>query len=313
MIFMRVRIYLVTILGLFYSVINNNAQSKLIYYWHFNNTLPADGSGGIKYGPNPFYADYSSTNSKAFLAYRPINVGSADTGSVDNVNGGKLNQRDGFGGCCNGNNIGIRLRNPSDNMQFLWYVPTVNYKNIIIKYATKSSSFKSGQHDQDFSYSIDSGKNFITTGLPLQSVTPDTVWGLATVDLHSIITINNNAKFVFRILFAGNNTGSKGNNRFDNITIEGEIINTNIKVSHEITTDYKLYPNPADDYINLQLGSGGLKNVSIYNTIGVLVSEYKINEKLLLIDLTDFNPGLYFINIREDNTNNSSTLKFIKN
>jgi hypothetical protein len=308
---MKIRTYLFAILGLFYSVSYCYAQSKLIYFWHFDNTLPADGSGGIKYGPNPLYADYSATNAKASVVFEPINTNSSDTGSIDNVNGGKLNERDGFGGCCGGSSIGIRLRNPSDNMQFLIELPTENYKNIVLKYATKSSSFKSGQHDQDFSYSID-GKNFITTGLPFTSITPDTVWNLVTIDMHSISTINDNYNFIFRLLFAGNTTGTKGNNRFDNITVEGDIINPNSIASHELSTGYSLFPNPAGDFINLKSGTVGIKSVSIYNSIGVLVSEFKMKEKSLLISTKNYNPGIYFINFREINRGNSSTVKFIK-
>ncbi len=48
---MKVRSFVIIILGLFSVIINNNAQPNLIYYWHFNNTLPADGSGGLFYGP----------------------------------------------------------------------------------------------------------------------------------------------------------------------------------------------------------------------------------------------------------------------
>src|SRR5512140_2725217 len=133
--FMKVRIYKLIMLGLFCSILISYSQTNLIHYWHFNNTIPADGSGGIPYGQHLLYSDYSETLAKAAVIYCSIPGSTADTVSVDNVNGGKLNQREGYGGCCNTNNIGLRLRNPSVNMQFLWYVPTVNYKNIIIKYA----------------------------------------------------------------------------------------------------------------------------------------------------------------------------------
>jgi len=310
---MKVRSFVIIILGLFSVIINNNAQPNLIYYWHFNNTLPADGSGGLFYGPNPFYADYAANAAKAFVVYRSINANSSDTGYVDNVTGSTKNVQTGFGGCCGTINNGIRLRNPSDNMQFLWYVPTGNYKNIVIKFATKSSSFKSGMHEQDYSYSIDSGKTFITTGIASGFIIPDTVWNVATIDLHSISTINDNNKFVFRILFSGNNTGAKGNNRFDNITLEGDIINPNSVTSIEKSADYSVYPNPASDFINLKSGVVGSKTVSIFNSIGVLVSNFSMNDKLFLINVAKYNPGLYLVFINEINGEKSYTLKFIKN
>jgi hypothetical protein len=309
---MKDKILNLVISALLFIGTNSIAQPGLIYYWHFNNTLPSDGSGGISYGPNPLYVDYSANNMKAFVVYKPVVANSSDTGYIDNVGGSSKNENTGFGGCCRAINNGIRLRNPSDNMQFLWYVPTGNYKNIIIKFAAKSSSFKSGMHEQDYSYSIDSGKTFITTGLSPNFIIPDTVWHLATIDLNSISTINDNNKFVFRILFSGNNTGTKGNNRFDNITLEGDIINPNSLVSQEFITGYSLYPNPADDFINLKSEQKGIKTISVYNSIGVLISEFKMNEKSLLINVAKFNPGLYFVNINEIDGEKRYTLKFIK-
>ena len=110
---------------------------KLIHYWHFNNTVL-----NVHYRTLP--ADYS-TLGNAVVIYKPIPGGGIDTTStsdyMDNINpGDTINQRPGYGGCCGGNVYGVRTRNPSDNMQFLWYLPTNAYQNIVIKYETQSSS-----------------------------------------------------------------------------------------------------------------------------------------------------------------------------
>lgn len=219
----------------------NSSALKLIHYWHFNNTLPADGSGGTYFGINPLYADFSRLE-KAAIVYEPLEGVVNDYGEMDNLVGDTINQRPGFGGCCGEVNNAVRTRNPSDSMQFLWYIPTTMYKNIVIKYETELSSIKSGQHEQIFSYSIDSAKTFITIGLPVVSNFADTVWSLVTLDLRSITSINDNSKFVLRITYGPPNTGSKGNNRFDNITIEGDI-SSEINGINDITrSDYALYP-----------------------------------------------------------------------
>ena len=263
----------------------NTDTSKLIYYWHFNNTLPADGSGGIAFGPHPIPADYSiQGNASAAIVYEPLQGVVSDTGYIDNLVGDTINQQPGYSGCCDEVNNAVRTRNPSDSMQFLWYLPTTMYKNIVIKYETESSSLKSGQHEQIFSYSLDSASTFITEGLPVISNFADTVWEKVTLDLRSITSINNNSKFVFRINFSAPNTGSKGNNRFDNITVEGNIF-ADINVIPKIEKSYyNLYPNPASDHINLVTTFGGEKTVSIYNSTGVLVSSYNLNGKELLIN-----------------------------
>ena len=291
----------------------NTDTSKLIYYWHFNNTLPADGSGGIAFGPHPIPADYSIQGSaSAAIVYEPLQGVVSDTGYIDNLVGDTINQQPGYSGCCDEVNNAVRTRNPSDSMQFLWYLPTTMYKNIVIKYETESSSLKSGQHEQIFSYSLDSASTFITEGLPVISNFADTVWEKVTLDLRSITSINNNSKFVFRINFSAPNTGSKGNNRFDNITVEGNIF-ADINVIPKIEKSYyNLYPNPASDHINLVTTFGGEKTVSIYNSTGVLVSSYNLNGKELLINTAQLSQGLYFLKIIERDRGNSGTLKFIK-
>jgi hypothetical protein len=209
-------------------------------------------------------------------------------------------------------NNAVRARNPSDSMEFLWYIPTTRYQNIVVKYETQLSSIKSGQHEQIFSYSLDSAATFINTGLPVFSNFADTVWSLVTLDLRSIPAINNNRKFVLRLDFSAPNTGSKGNNRFDNITVEGDI-SSDIDAVPEITKSvYALYPNPAKDYINLIATFDGEKLISIYNSTGILMSSCNLSGKKFIINTSLLSQGLYFMKITETGGKNVTLLKFIK-
>jgi len=289
----------------------NTSSSKLIHYWHFNNTLPADGSGDIHFGPHPIMADYS-TIGKAALIYKKLQVVVSDTGYIDNLTGDVLNQRSGYGGCCGLVNNAVRTRNPSDSMQFLWYLPTTKYKNIVLKYDTQLSSINSGQREQVFSYSLDSASTFITSGLPVLSNFADTVWGIVTLDLRSITSVNDNRKFVFRICFSSQNTGNKGNNRFDNITLEGDSVSIANSIQEIRQNDYTLYPNPADDCIRLIALSEGERIISIVNSTGSIVSSYRMNGKEMIIDTSRLSSGFYFIKIIEQDTRKGSILKFIK-
>jgi hypothetical protein len=297
---------------MFISGINFNqciAQPTLIHYWHFNNTLPVDGSGGILFGQNPIYADYSITTEPAYVIYKAIILPSADTGTVDNCSGKAKNDRPGYGGCCGDIDNGIRTRNPSDNMEFLWYAPTGNFQNIIVTYATKSSSFNSGQVEQVYSYSIDGGSNFITADLPVGSYYPDTTWKKVTLNLSTVTSVNNNSNFIFRITYVGQNTGTKGNNRFDNITVEGDII-TDLKNINP--ANYSLSPNPAGNFINLITTSEKTKLISIYNSVGKLTSVYKATGNNININTSQLGQGFYYITINENNSDNLIRLKFIK-
>ena len=94
----------------------NMSASRLIYYWHFNNTLPADGSGGIAFGPHPIAPDYSAQGSgSAAIIYEPLPGVVSDTGYIDNYVGDTINQRQGYAGCCDEANNAVRTRNPSDS------------------------------------------------------------------------------------------------------------------------------------------------------------------------------------------------------
>src|SRR5664280_1928094 len=112
----------------------SQAQTKkLIHYWHFNNTVT-----GVHLVTIP--ADYS-TLGNASVVYKPIKVaGASDTSNVNDymdnykvvvADYDTINSRPGYGGCCGGTNYAVRTRNPSDYMQFLWYIPTKKYQNII--------------------------------------------------------------------------------------------------------------------------------------------------------------------------------------
>ncbi len=299
----------------FYIYVNNPAVNtsaeKLIHYWHFNNTLPVDGSGGIYFGPNPIPADFSIIGGAA-LVYKPLSGVVSDTGQVDNLVGDTLNQRMGFGGCCGDVNNAIRTRNPSDSMQFLWYIPTKSYKNIVIKYETELSSLKSGQHEQIFSYSLDSAMTFINNGLPVLSNFADTVWQVVTLDLRSIPEVNDNNNLVLRILYSAPNTGSKGNNRFDNITVEGDKIPVEYVMPEYESEGYSLYPNPASDYITLTSDNDGNRKIEIFNSAGILINQTVMTDRQLLINTSKLSPGLYFVKIKDSNHGIIIKLKFIK-
>ena len=289
----------------------NTSKSKLLYYWNFNKTQPEDGSGGTYYDSQSIPADYSSTG-PAFIIYKPMEGVMNDIGHIDNLVGDTINQWPGIGGCCGNINNAIRTRNPSDSMEFLWYMPTTNFKNLVLKYETELSSIKSGQREQIFSYSLDSAKTFLTDGLPVKSNFADTVWKSVTLDLRSIPGAENNRKFVIKINFSSQNTGNKGNNRFDNITLQGDRYEV-IDVIHEQSQyRYKIYPNPAADFLQLMCPDEGEKNISILNAAGTLLSYYNKSGSQIRLDISSLKQGIYFVRIVEKDYNSFTVLKFIK-
>ena len=76
------------------------------------------------------------------------------------------------------------------------------------------------------------------------------------------------------------------------------------------SNEFKLYPNPAVDYVTLE--GNNMKEVSIYNLSGVRVIQVVVKEKdKTTIDLNGLKTGVYLMHITTfDNT--KSVLKFIK-
>ena len=118
--------------------------------------------------------------------------------------------------------LGLRFRNPSDTRSVLITAPTTGYKNVVVKFATARSS-TAGASIQNYSYSIDGGTTFITTGLSTTTFNPnvDPTYDIVTLDFSSISGANNNPNFVVKINFGGPEaTGTSGNNRIDNVTFQ---------------------------------------------------------------------------------------------
>lgn len=95
-------------------------------------------------------------------------------------------------------------------------VSTVGLSNIVASFATQGTS--TGFNSNQFQYSLD-GTNFFDFGSPY---VPAAAFGAVPLvfTLSSIAGLNNNPNAAFRIIFNGASS-STGNNRIDNIVIEG--------------------------------------------------------------------------------------------
>lgn len=181
-----------------------NAQ-ELVHYWNFNTV-----DGTVENVP----ADYSIIGGTPSITY----PGTGD-GYMDDVSGDALNaQMDADAG------NGIRPRNPSDTRDFLIAFPTTGYENIEVTFATRRTN--SGATEQLYSYSLDGGANYTNTDLALTSFNPSPDdYQLVTLDFSAIEGAENNADFIFKINFGGDNaSGDSGNNRFDNIAVKGTLM-----------------------------------------------------------------------------------------
>ena len=93
------------------------------------------------------------------------------------------------------------------------------------------------------------------------------------------------------ILCGGKSTGEIFSLVMDN---SGYPLNVDEQVNN---ATYSIYPNPASDYIKLSAISSQQSVVKIYNALGMLVDEYEMNSSEIEINVSDYNSGIYFIDI----------------
>lgn len=111
--------------------------------------------------------------------------------------------------------------NANNGRSLSLYVSTVGLSDIAISFATQRTS--TGFNTNQFQYSLD-GVTFINFGAPYA---PPLTFGLVMFDLSGISGVNDNPNAAFRILFNGA-TSTSGNNRIDNLVVEGQNISTPI-------------------------------------------------------------------------------------
>lgn len=88
---------------------------------------------------------------------------------------------------------------------------------------------------------------------------------------------------------------------------------TNGSGLNELTNknDIKLYPNPANSILTLEIKNYLNANIEIYNIYGVKVMQQPFSNKIESMDVSNLAKGFYFIKVK--NTINEETISFIKN
>ena len=128
----------------------------------------------------------------------------------------------------------LRLNNPLGATLNL-AMPTVGYENLMVQYETRRSA--QGAATQTVSYTLN-GTTFIVYGtFTIIDGTPD----VKILDFREIPAADNNPNFALRITFQQASGGVGGNNRIDNLTVEGEALPPSYN-----TWKFSAFPNAAD-------------------------------------------------------------------
>lgn len=176
------------------------ARADEIAIWNFN-----DSDLVVDHGSGTLTTDFNPTNVVFTLGGTTVNARLGDpAGQSLTLQGGTSNAN-------NGRNITLG-------------VDTAGFDNIVISFATQATG--TGFNSNQLQYSLD-GVTFLNFGAPY---TPPVSFGLVTFDLSSITGVNDNLLAAFRIVFSGATTSS-GNNRIDNLVVEGQRIGAPIPES----------------------------------------------------------------------------------
>ena len=177
---------------------------------------------------------------------------------------------------------------------------------------------------------IDSAKFDVNTLIPLHGSHPFQMRVLAGNRVEFIFEniqlpfddANNDGYIVFKIktratLVAGDSFSNSASIYFDyNHPIVTDPAVTTIqllgKKDFEFASEFALYPNPTNDFLNIQSKSDAkIQSINIYNTLGQLVLAITNAETVSKMDVSDLASGNYFLKVISDKGN--SNVKFIKN
>jgi hypothetical protein len=286
-----------------FSTIQVSALS-LIHYWNFNGTnvpyLTEASSMDVVLTPlTPIQTDSSMTTTHATLIYQ-AKAGTVTFKSYWDTNspGSTLNAR-------NGDLEGSALR-PRDgwsSMELVLNIPSTGFRNLKIMYDAQRSG--SGPNVNTYTYSVDGGTTWKSDGLSTNggalgtnaTTTIPAEPGFAT----SSVTITdpaaeNNPSLKFRIWYS-DPTNTKGNNRIDNITVEGDIL---AGVNSTVAEKVAMYPNPCKSGV---VNFANPVEVEVYSILG---KQIKSIANTTTLSTTDLAKGIYTVRI-----NGTSTQKLI--
>jgi hypothetical protein len=200
---------LVTMVG-----VCGTANAAIISYWNENsNNLP---SGAFGFTPSSFPQSADFGNGSLSLANFDTTTGGVD-GAYTNVPsfaGTTLNAQ--FGDAAGGS---LSPQNSTNNgMQILISVNTTGFTGIDLSWAQRGTG--TGYNSRAFDYSTDGGGSFTPLAYTGDSGALGSSFAVVSPILTGITALENNPNVVFRLTLTGA-TSASGNNRFDNILVQG--------------------------------------------------------------------------------------------
>jgi hypothetical protein len=132
----------------------------------------------------------------------------------------------------------------------------------------------------------------------LPSATKDKV---RRITLAQIIQRNTNLTSLQRNLFFVFHCPGDTTEDFELENIAANVVTTKHALAVR-TSEFKIYPNPVKDVLNVDIGTAG-KNyqIKIFNSIGVQIREIEAGSSKTQVNVRDLKSGTYFMRIIADN------------
>jgi len=281
-----------------------SAVTTLMHYWNFNlvtatsmpasdmlfNTSTPASTLDRKITANaltPIAADITLVPPATVAYIAKSNATISIISGWDTTTGSTGNARNGdVAGNC------LRPRDAWQNMELVLNIPSTGYQNLTIKYDSQRSG--SGPTVNTYYYSVDGGTNWITTGLstPTNPATiPSTGFALQTIAITDV-NADNNANLKFKIWFS-DPTNLAGNNRIDNITVEGTPISVTTAINEPEfnKTAINMSPNSTTNGV---VHFSEVVDAVVYNVQG---RQIKAVAKATDLDTSDLSKGIYVVRI----------------
>lgn len=94
--------------------------------------------------------------------------------------------------------------------------------------------------------------------------------------------------------------------------IRVDIEDAEVGVAERADVAYLAYPNPADAQVSFEHPDGLITHYIVYNSLGITVAESTSNNRRLTVPTAQWNNGLYFA-LLTDNQGNKTTVRFVVN
>jgi hypothetical protein len=165
-----------------------------------------------------------------------------------------------------------------------------------VNWSTQTSGSTSDLSDVEFANGLE-GRAVGLGGLVLMTIDAGTNWS---------IEVSNTTNDISDVFY-----GANGINWYcgDNGDVFIYTLVAPNSIEENLSVVSKAYPNPAIDYIQIETSMSNSSEIKIYNLAGRLFFQANWN-KISMIDISEYNPGMYFYVLKSENTLSSG--KFVK-